>query len=237
VGIWRSVLSVQQIPRTIDRSSGWGCLTYSKPQQYLAIRLSWELPPDSPYRTSIRSEGIIEWTSTTVYLRLCSLAGVMAYRRARQDDSKKRIMAVCMVYALVPILNSAFYALNSRYYARCFYMPVLILASKTVSAWEDPSLDLDRPARSNASVMIATLAFALVPVHDAATKEWSLGVQQNPGQYCTVLAYGLGGMAVYHCICRRWQQRRFFASRQMAGVLAFSYLIGIVHIGTGKFAQ
>lgn len=110
-----------------------------------------------------------------------------------------------MVFALVPILNSAFYALNSSYYARWFYMPVLILAAMTVSAWEDPSLNLARPARSIAFVMIATLAFALVPVQDATTKEWSLGVLQNPGQYCAVLAFGLGGLAVYHCICRRWR--------------------------------
>lgn len=116
-------------------------------------------------------------------------------------------------------------------------MPVLILAAMTVSAWEDPSLDLARPARSIAFVMIATLAFALVPVQDAATKEWSLGVLQNPGQYCAVLAFGLGGLAVYHCICRRWQQRRVFARRLLAGVLAFSCLFGIVHIGIGKFGQ
>ena len=162
---------------------------------------------------------------------------MVAYWRARQGDSKKRIIAVCMVFALVPILNSAFYALNSSYYARWFYMPVLILAAMTVSAWEDPSLDLARPARSIAFVMIATLAFALVPVQDATTKEWSLGVLQNPGQYCAVLAFGLGGLAVYHCICRRWQQRRVFARRLLAGVLAFSCLFGIVHIGIGKFGQ
>ena len=237
VVLWPTVLSVLQNPRTIDLSSGWGFLTYSKPQQYLAILLSWVLPPDSPYMTSIWSEGIIKWTSMTAYLPLCSLAGVVAYWRARQGDSKKRIIAVCMVFALVPILNSAFYALNSSYYARWFYMPVLILAAMTVSAWEDPSLNLARPARSIAFVMIATLAFALVPVQDATTKEWSLGVLQNPGQYCAVLAFGLGGLAVYHCICRRWQQRRVFARRLLAGVLAFSCLFGIVHIGIGKFGQ
>ncbi len=60
---------------------------------------------------------------------------------------------------------------------------------------------------------------------------------QNPGQYCAVLAFGLGGLAVYHCICRRWQQRRVFARRLLAGVLAFSCLFGIVHIGIGKFGQ
>ena len=70
-----------------------------------------------------------------------------------------------------------------------------------------------------------------MPVQDATTKEWSLGVLQNPGQYCAVFAFGLGGLAVYHCICRRWQQRRVFARRLLAGVLAFSCLFGIVHIG------
>ena len=42
-------------------------------------------------------------------------------------DSKKRIVGTCAVFALVPILNSAFYALNSSYYARWYYMPVLVL--------------------------------------------------------------------------------------------------------------
>ena len=46
--LWPAVLSILQNPRTIDLSSGWGFLTYSKVQQYLAILLSWILPPDSP---------------------------------------------------------------------------------------------------------------------------------------------------------------------------------------------
>ena len=35
--LWPAVLSLLQNPRTIDLSSGWGFLTYAKPQQYLAI--------------------------------------------------------------------------------------------------------------------------------------------------------------------------------------------------------
>ena len=62
------------------------------------------------------------------YLPLCSLAGAVAYWKAKRGDSKKRIVGTCAVFALVPILNSAFYALNSSYYARWFYMPVLILS-------------------------------------------------------------------------------------------------------------
>ena len=237
VVLWPAVLSLLQNPRTVDLSSGWGFLTYSKPQQYLAILLSWVLPPDSPYMTSIWSEGIIKWTSMTAYLPLCSLAAVVAFWRTRQGDSRKRIIGVCVVFALVPVLNSAFYALNSSYYARWFYMPVLILASMTAAAWEDPAADLLRPTRSVAWVMIATLAFALVPVQDSGTGEWSLGVLQNPGQYAAVLGFGLGGLAVYYFICKKWREKKLFARRLLAGILAFSCLFGIVHIGIGKFGQ
>ena len=235
--LWPAVLSLLQNPRTIDLSSGWGFLTYSKPQQYLAILLSWILPPDSPYMTSIWSEGIIKWTSMTAYLPLCSLAGAVAYWQTRQGDGKKRIVGTCAVFALVPVLNSAFYALNSSYYARWFYMPVLILAAMTVNALEDPAVELGRPAKRIGWLMIATLAFALVPVQDTSTKEWTLGVLQNPGQYAAVLGFGLAGLLVYRFIARRWRQDKRLPQRMLAAVLAFSCLFGITHIGIGKFGQ
>ena len=238
--LWPAVLSILQNPRTIDLSSGWGFLTYSKVQQYLAILLSWILPPDSPYITSIWSEGIIKWTSMSAYLPLCSLAGAMAYWRARKGDSKKRIVATCAIFALVPVLNSAFYALNSSYYARWYYMPVLILCAMTASALESTDIsadELDAPVRGIGWLMVATLAFALVPVQDGDTKEWSLGVLQNPGQYAAVLSFGIGGLILYRLLCRRWRGSQAFARRMTAVVLAFACAFSMVHIGIGKFGQ
>ena len=232
-----AVLSVLQNPRTIDLSSGWGFLTYSKVQQYLAILLSWVLPPDSPYLTSIWSEGVIKWTSMTAYLPLCSLAGAAAYWRARRGDSKKRIVGTCAVFALVPVLNSAFYALNSSYYARWYYMPVLILAAMTVNALEDHNTDLRSPVRGLSWIMLATVAFAVVPVQDSDTGSWSFGVLKNPGQYCVVLGFGLAGLAVYKAVCCKWRADRRFAQRMTAAVLVFACLFSMVHIGIGKFGQ
>ncbi len=235
--IWPALLSLLQNPRTIDLSSGWGFLTYSHVQQYLAILLSWILPPDSPYMTSIWSEGIIKWTSMSAYLPLCSLAGALAYWRAKKGDSQKRIVAVCAVCALVPVLNSAFYMLNSSYYARWYYMPVLILCAMTVQAWEDPVVELDAPAKGIGWLMLVPLVFAVVPVLDSSTGEWSLGVLKNPGQFAAVLGFGLGGLLVYRFLCTRWRGEKIFARRMLAAVLAFACLFSIVHIGIGKFGQ
>ena len=232
-----AVLSILQNPRTIDLSSGWGFLTYSKVQQYLAILVSWIMPPDSPYLTSIWSEGVIKWTSMSAYLPLCSLAGAAAYWQAKHGDSKKRIVGTCAVFALVPILNSAFYALNSSYYARWYYMPVLVLAAMTVNALEDHNTDLDSPARGISWLMIATVAFAVVPVKDSDTGSWSFGVLKNPGQYCAVLGFGLLGLLVYRALCQKWRADRRFAQRMTAAVLVFAFLFSVVHIGIGKFGQ
>ena len=235
--LFPAVLSLLQNPRTIDLSSGWGFLTYAKVQQYLAILLSWILPPDSPYLTSVWSEGVIKWTSMTAYLPLCSLAGAMAYWRSRKADSKKRIVAVCAVCALVPVLNSAFYALNSSYYARWYYMPTLILAAMTVNALEDPDVDLDAPARGIGWIMLATLVFAVVPVRDDTTGTWSFGVLKNPGQFFTVLGFGLLGLMLYRVLCSKWRQDSRFAQRMTAAVLVFACVFAMVHIGIGKFGQ
>ena len=235
--LFPAILSLLQNPRTIDLSSGWGFLTYSKVQQYLAIMLSWIMPPDSPYLTSVWSEGVIKWTSMSAYLPLCSLAGAMAYWRSRKADSKKRIVAVCAVCALVPVLNSAFYALNSSYYARWYYMPTLILAAMTVNALEDHNTDLDAPARGISWIMLATLAFALVPVRDDETNTWSLGVLKNPGQFFVVLGFGLVGLLLYRYICQKWRQDSRFAQRMTAAVLVFACAFSMVHIGIGKFGQ
>ena len=235
--LFPAVLSLLQNPRTIDLSSGWGFLTYAKVQQYLAILLSWILPPDSPYLTSVWSEGVIKWTSMTAYLPLCSLAGAMAYWRSRKADSKKRIVAVCAVCALVPVLNSAFYALNSSYYARWYYMPTLILAAMTVNALEDPDVDLDAPARGIGWIMLATLVFAVVPVRDDTTETWSFGVLKNPGQFFVVLGFGLLGLMLYRVLCSKWRQDSRFAQRMTAAVLVFGCAFTMVHIGIGKFGQ
>ena len=235
--LFPAVLSLLQNPRTIDLSSGWGFLTYAKVQQYLAILLSWILPPDSPYLTSVWSEGVIKWTSMTAYLPLCSLAGAMAYWRSRKADSKKRIVAVCAVCALVPVLNSAFYALNSSYYARWYYMPTLILAAMTVNALEDPDIDLDAPARGIGWIMLATLVFAVVPVRDDTTETWSFGVLKNSGQFFVVLGFGLLGLMLYRVLCSKWQQDSRFAQRMTAAVLVFACVFTMVHIGIGKFGQ
>ena len=85
--------------------------------------------------------------------------------------------------------------------------------------------------------MIATVAFAVVPVQDSDTGSWSFGVLKNPGQYCAVLGFGLLGLLLYRYLCQKWRGDSRFAQRLTAAVLAFAFLFSVVHIGIGKFGQ
>lgn len=236
-------LSLLDNPRSIDFSSGWGFLTYSKVQQYLAILLSWVLPPDSPYLPGIWSEGVIKWTSMTAYLPLVSVTGVAVYWRAKTAEGKgdcfKKILGACAVFALVPVLNSAFYALNSSYYARWYYMPVLIMALCTARALADPALAFDRTVRHVGWVMLATLAFAVVPVRETedGVEKWTFGVLNNPGVYIAALGFGLLGLLAFAWVNANWRGKKEYAARLTGAVLAFACLFGVCHIAIGKFGQ
>ena len=238
--LWPAVLSLLQNPRTIDLSSGWGFLTYSKVQQYLAILLSWILPPDSPYITSIWSEGIIKWTSMSAYLPLCSLAGAMAYWRARQGDSKKRIVAVCAVFALVPVLNSAFYAPQFQ-----LLRPLVLYAGAYPLRHDGlragkPRHHRRRAGRSGAGHRLADAGDAGVCCGAGAGQQYQRVVAGRSAESRPVFRRsGLwsGGLVLYHFICRRWRGSQAFARRMTAAVLAFACLFSMVHIGIGKFGQ
>ncbi len=230
-------LSLLENPRSIDLSSGYGFLMYSTVQQYFAILLSWILPPDSPYITSLWSEGVIKWTSMTAYLPLCSLAAVIAYWKTRGATWIKRVLLTCAIFALVPVLNSAFYALNSSYYARWYYMPVLILSTASMIAFEDEKVKFGGATAKLGIIMLATLAFAVVPVFDSKEETWSIGVLQNVGQYVEVLFFGVAGLLVFAWVNKYWRGNEKYAKILLIAVFSFAVAFGMVHIGVGKFAQ
>ena len=141
-------LSLLQNPRTIDPFSGYGYLFYGKSQQYGAIFYSTLLMPDAPYFKDLFQEGILKHTSLTAYLPLVGVAGGLAFCRARERHPFTYVLKVCVACAFVPVLNSAFYALNSSYYARWYYMPILVLCGATCYLLSRPALAEQRLPRA-----------------------------------------------------------------------------------------
>lgn len=233
-------LSLLQNPRTIDPFSGYGYLVYGKAQQYLAIFYSAFMMPDAPYLTDMFNEGITKWTSLSVYLPVVGIAAGLAFCRVWRRHPFTRILQVCLVCAFVPVLNSAFYALNSSYYARWYYMPILVLCAASAIALRTRPVreaEVPRALRLTALVTLSAVAFALVPDTDE-DGNFVLGVVDNQYRFWGLFLVSALGVGLFALLL--WRGRRYprrFSSMLLAGVLGFSFLYGTVHISIAKYGQ
>lgn len=225
-------------PRTLQFSGGFGLVMYSRVQQYFAIISSLFLPPDPPYLPNIFTEGAIKWTSLSAYIPLCGFSGVLCYFNTNKGTAFGKIIKVCMVMALVPILNSAFYCLNSSYYARWYYMPLLIMCAATVIAAEHaPRGEMRKAIGSVCAVTCCYLIFAVLPHYEEDYGEYVFGVAQNVEKLFLSVLTALLGLLIFYLIIQYSKDKRRAAALLLAFVMGFSALYGIIHISLGKFPQ
>lgn len=126
-----SYLAIADNPRTFSYLTGFNFWLYGKEQRYPNIIASLFFPPDIPARPNFFPDADNKWASLSAYLPLFTLTGVIAYMKARPKRGFSRLLVACLIFALIPGLNSVFYLLNGSYYARWFYMPLLIMATMT----------------------------------------------------------------------------------------------------------
>ncbi|HIZ42044.1 MAG TPA: YfhO family protein [Candidatus Gemmiger excrementigallinarum] len=232
-------LSLIQNPRTIDPYNGYGYLLYGNSQQYGAILYSAFLMPDAPYFRDMFQEGILKHTSMTAYLPLVGIVGGIAFCRGRRSHPFTYIMKACILCAFVPVLNSAFYALNSSYYARWYYMPVLVLCGATAYVLARPHLSEQQVPRAWRVVALVTLsaaAFALVPNTDEEGN-FQLGVVDLQPRFWGIFAVSVLGVLLFWVLWKLARNRRGWAKAMLAGVLAFSFFYGTVHLSLTKYPQ
>lgn len=233
--LWPAVLCLADNPRTVNLSSGFGFLLYGRVQQYFAILSSLFLPPDPTYLPNIFKDAVIKHTSMTAYLPIVSCAGVWAYMKTRQKSGFTKLLWACLIMALVPVLNSSFYALNSSYYARWYYMPILIMCAATMCALQDEEIDLMTGFRP---VMVITLLFAVFALVPEKTDEtWSIGVVQNQAQFWLTYLTAVLGLLIFLSVIRQCYERPNFTRVLLAAILGFSVFYSVVHISLGKFPQ
>ena len=234
-----AALSLVQNPRTIDPFNGYGYLVYGSAQQYLAIFYSAFLMPDAPYLKDLFQEGILKHTSMTVYLPVVGIAGGLVFCRVRRRHPFARIMKVCLICAFVPVLNSMFYALNSSYYARWYYMPVLVLCAATAMTLQKANLCETEYRRALGLVALCTLssiAFALVPNEKDGTT--TIGVVEEPLRYWGILLVSMLGVGLFWLLLHyRRQLAERFPAAVLAVVLGFSFVYGQVHLSITKYGQ
>ena len=136
-----AILAITGNTRIDSFLTGWNGIVYSRSQIYTYIMQCFFFPPDLPARPVFFPDADVKWSSVAGWMPVFGMTGVISYLAAHKGSWLKRMFVTCAIIAFVPVLNSAFSAFNYSYYARWFYMPLLLMALMTVMGLEDKEID------------------------------------------------------------------------------------------------
>lgn len=149
--------------RVNERLYGQSMVLYSDRTRIARIIQSFFMPVDVPARPNLFDSDHAKWSSIGGYLPLFSMVGVITFMRSRKRHWAVKLSVVCIVCAFIPILNSAFYMLNASYYARWYYMPILIFAMMTAQALDDKDADPSFAIKICAGMLVAYGLISCIP--------------------------------------------------------------------------
>ena len=121
---------------------GFAMVYYAYGYEYMTILQSMFFVPDNPARPNFFPMIKAKWSSVSLYLPLFSMTGVIAFFAKFKKHWIKAVLLVCALFAFIPFLNTSFQLFNNAYYARWFYMPILIMALATAIYIDQKGMDL-----------------------------------------------------------------------------------------------
>lgn len=238
-----SYLAVIQNPRTENLIGGWDALIYSRPQRFFDIIHSFFFPQDIPARPNFFPDADNKWASMSAWLPVFGCTGAIAYFQSRRHrDWLHRLLIVCVFCALIPGLNAMFQLFNSMYYARWFYMMVLMLVLATVLSFEQAEETPVNWRRAFGWSFGVTAAFALfiglMPASwkpDEETEKLSLGLMEYPERFWifVIIAAVSLALAVLLVLLHRHEPERF-AVWTTVTIMVVSLVYGWYLLGLGK---
>lgn len=158
-----SALAILGNYRVNERLYGENWILFREPSRVIRIIQTFFLPSDVPARPNLFKSDGSKWSSVGGYFPLFSMLGVITFMRTRKKHWAVRLSGICILCAFIPILNSAFYTFNASYYARWFYMPILIFAMMTAQTLDDDNADFKPAIKITAAVMLGFGAMSFIP--------------------------------------------------------------------------
>lgn len=158
-----SLLAIVDNPRTAERLLGYDLVAYNDKMRLLRIIQTFFMLPDVPARPNLFASETAKWASIGGYLPLFSMAGVIAFMRGKSSHWASRIIKICIAMAFIPVLNSFFAGFTSSYYARWYFMPILIMAMMTAYAIDNSELDLKYGVYFSAAAVVIFAIIGTLP--------------------------------------------------------------------------
>lgn len=230
-----AVLAITDNPRTSQFLTGWNLLVYNWPQRYLDIIHSVFFPQDLPSSPVFFPDSNAKWSSIAAWLPMFSMTGVIPLLIEKRGHWLRRLLIILFAFALIPGLNSIFVLFNDAYYARWFYMGVLMLALATAVVYEDPKTNCKRGFIYTVVISsIFAVLIGFIPQIENG-KFIQLGLESDiPRFWAYVLLVAFGLLILYAIMTNFRRGSRRFARAAIIGLVITSSVYGNLFIATGK---
>ena len=168
-----AVLSMPRMENTI--ALNLDLILYNKPQLYLYIIQSMFFPAEIPALQTFFTDTAANWSSVSLYLPFVSLIGVITWISKNLKKWQSILIYISLIMAFVPMFNMSFVMFKNYYYARWFFMPLLIMSMITVKSFEE--IDTKEFKKPFFIVFISTLLIILISAFCPNIKngKWVIG--------------------------------------------------------------
>lgn len=227
-----AALSLMQNPRISSFLNDYDFIVYGEPQKYMAIFASMFIMPDAPYQNTLFSQSGTQWQNLCAYLPVVGITGGVALCRAERKHPFARVMKFCIICAFVPMLNAIFTLENATYYARWYYMPILILCGATAMVLDNDELYQAEWKDAWKTVFICTAAFValeLVP-SNVELLGLKLGVTSSASIFWILWGISIAGVVLCGFVCKKYRKTEKYISVMMSSVMVFSFIYGEAHM-------
>ena len=161
-----SALAIMGNYRISEHLFGQDMVLYSDKTLIPRIIQTFFMIPDAPARPNLFDSDYEKWASIGGFLPLFSMTGVITFMKERKKHWASLLTLFCIFCAFIPILNSFFQAANSYYYARWFYMPILIMSMMTAHSLDDTDADNMFGLKITALITAVFAVMGLLPKKD-----------------------------------------------------------------------
>ena len=231
-----SAISLMQNPRATRTLSGFGIWLYGNVQQYFEIFTSALLPPDPPYIPSLFTQGAIKWTSMSRFLAFGGLFGLFVFAKYEKRSAFFKTFAVCVICAFTPVLNSMFYAFNSSYYARWFYMPLLMLAAMNMQSFAMEKDKIFHGLKVTAALTAVLLLFGLTPIKKDDGSLF-IGLASEVAIYWMNILVAFLSLYLVWVVVHNKKDSYDYTKHLINGTLLVIMLFSLLHMGVTKMPQ
>jgi len=237
-GIILAVPSIAELlsnPRSTRFAEGFDMWIYSNAQRYFAIVMSAFYPPEVPYNINMFTDANVKWSSLSAFLVLGGMFGFFVFLKHFKKSAFTRVFICCIVFAFVPVLNSSFYAFNRNYYARWFYMPLLILAAMNMQSFAMDKKHIFDGLKTTALITLLFCIFALTPTTDDGV--FKLGLQKITALFWLNFLVAAGSLYITFVIVHNFIGKPEYPRMLLLASLSCITVFSIVHISLVKLPQ